>query len=93
MGMMLTGCEKLPRLIRSAEKRRDTCLIAHSGELEVLMATYSGSFDKATQYGPPPRVIVDRPRARTAAWYEFFPRSAGGARPRLDVSRLCAARR
>ena len=51
--------------------------IAHSSELEVLMATYP---DRAssTQYGPAPRVLVDRPQARFAAWYEFFPRSAEG---------------
>lgn len=67
--------------------------IAHSGELEVLMATYPDR-SSATQYAPPPRVVVDRPAARTAAWYEFFPRSAGGhgdrgstlreALPRID---------
>ena len=51
--------------------------IAQSGELEVLMATYPDR-STATQYAPPPRVTVDRPVARTAAWYEFFPRSAGG---------------
>lgn len=67
--------------------------IAHSGELEVLMATYPDR-SGATQYSPPPRVIVDRAIARTAAWYEFFPRSAEGrgdrgstlreALPRID---------
>jgi starch synthase (maltosyl-transferring) len=51
--------------------------IAQSGELEVLMATYPDR-STATQYAPAPRVTVDRPAARTAAWYEFFPRSAGG---------------
>jgi starch synthase (maltosyl-transferring) len=71
----------------------DINAIAHSAELEVLMATYP---DKAgaTQYSPPPRVIVDRTIARTGAWYEFFPRSAEGhgdrgstlrdALPRID---------
>src|ERR1041385_5427364 len=51
--------------------------IAHSSELEVLMATYP---DRAssTQYGPAPRVLVHRTQARFAAWYEFFPRSAEG---------------
>ena len=70
--------------------------IAHSGELEVLMATYPDR-SGATQYSPPPRVIVDRIVARTAAWYEFFPRSAEGygnrgstlrdALPRIDDAR------
>src|SRR5947209_10973804 len=49
--------------------------IAHSGELEVLMATYPDR-SGATQYAPAPRVIVDRREARTAAWYEVFPRPA-----------------
>jgi starch synthase (maltosyl-transferring) len=51
--------------------------IAESGELEVLMATYPDR-STATQYVPAPRVTVDRAVARTAAWYEFFPRSAAG---------------
>ena len=51
--------------------------IAHSSELQVLMSTYPDR-STATQYAPAPRVIVDRFEARTAAWYEFFPRSAGG---------------
>jgi starch synthase (maltosyl-transferring) len=51
--------------------------IAQSAELEVLMATYPDR-STATQYVPAPRVAVDRPQARTAAWYEFFPRSAQG---------------
>ncbi len=52
--------------------------LAQSGELEVLMATYPDR-STATQYAPAPRVTVDRLEARTAAWYEFFPRSAGGS--------------
>ena len=70
--------------------------IAQSSELEVLMSTYPDrSF--STQYAPPPRVVVDRVEARTAAWYEFFPRSAEGrddrgstfrdALPRIDDAR------
>jgi starch synthase (maltosyl-transferring) len=67
--------------------------IAQSSELEVLMSTYPDR-SHSTQYAPPPRVVVDRVRARTAAWYEFFPRSAEGrgdrgstfrdALPRID---------
>src|SRR6476659_4454101 len=65
--------------------------IAHSGELEVLMATYP---DRAssTQYGPAPRVVVDRREARTAAWYEFFPRSAEGLPDRASTFRDCLPR-
>jgi len=51
--------------------------IAQSGELAVLMATYPDRA-AATQYDPPLCVVVDRPAALIAAWYEFFPRSAEG---------------
>src|SRR6266571_6063629 len=65
--------------------------IAESGELEVLMATYPDR-SGATQYAPPPRVIVDRPAAHMAAWYEFFPRSAEGRVDRSSTFRDCLAR-
>jgi len=65
--------------------------IAHSGELEVLMATYPDRAS-ATQYGPAPRVVVDRKQARTAAWYEFFPRSAEGFGDRGSTFRDCLPR-
>lgn len=65
--------------------------LAHSGELEVLMATYAAR-SGATQYTPPPRVIVDRVAARTAAWYEFFPRSAEGRADRGSTFRDCLPR-
>ena len=60
--------------------------IAESGELAVLMATYPDR-STATQYAPAPRVMVDRLEARTAAWYEFFPRSAGGSGKRGSTLR------
>ena len=65
--------------------------IAHSGELEVLMATYPDR-SAATQYAPPPRVIVDRVESRTAAWYEFFPRSAEGRGDKGSTFRDCLPR-
>jgi starch synthase (maltosyl-transferring) len=65
--------------------------LAHSGELEVLMATYPDRA-AATQWAPPPRVIVDRVEARTAAWYEFFPRSAEGRGDRGSTLRECLSR-
>ena len=65
--------------------------IAHAGELEVLMATYA-AHSGATQYMPPPRVMVDRVAARTAAWYEFFPRSAEGRADRGSTFRDCLRR-
>ena len=66
-------------------------LIAHLGELEVLMATYATRYG-ATQYAPAPRLFVDRVRARTAAWYEFFPRSAEGRADRGSTFRECLGR-
>jgi starch synthase (maltosyl-transferring) len=65
--------------------------IAQSGELEVLMSTYPDR-SGGTQYSPPPRVIVDHPIARTAAWYEFFPRSAEGRGDRGSTLRDCLPR-
>ncbi len=65
--------------------------IAHSGELEVLMATYPDR-STATQYAPAPRVTVDRVQARTAAWYEFFPRSAEGRADHGSTFRDCLPR-
>jgi starch synthase (maltosyl-transferring) len=65
--------------------------LAHAGELEVLMATYAAR-SGATQYSPPPRVTVDRVAARTAAWYEFFPRSAEGRADRWSTFRDCLGR-
>ncbi len=65
--------------------------IAHAGELAALMATHAARFG-ATQYAPPPRVIVDRVAARTSAWYEFFPRSAEGLAERGSTFRDCLSR-
>ncbi len=65
--------------------------IAHSRELEVLMATYADR-GNATHYAPAPRVIVDRPAAQIGAWYEFFPRSAEGHGDRGSTFRDCLPR-
>src|SRR6266513_2820908 len=65
--------------------------IAKSAELEVLMATYPDRSD-ATHYGPAPRVIVERSAALFGAWYEFFPRSAGGRGDGGSTFRDCLAR-
>src|SRR3954452_515509 len=81
---------ELSEFIRTSENAQiDT--IAKSGELEVLMATYPDR-STATQYAPAPRVVVDRANARTAAWYEFFPRSAGGHGDRGSTFRECLPR-
>src|SRR5437016_3888913 len=65
--------------------------ISQSGGLEGLMATYPDRAD-ATQYDPPPRVVVDGPAALIAAWYEFFPRSAEGRADRGSTFRDCLPR-
>src|SRR5207244_7482232 len=65
--------------------------IAHSGELEVLMATYPDR-SSATQYTPVPRVVVERRAALVGAWYEFFPRSAEGRGDRGSTFRDCLPR-
>ena len=65
--------------------------IAQSGELVVLMATYPDRA-AATQYDPPLCVVVDRPAALIAAWYEFFPRSAEGRGDRGSTFRDCLPR-
>ena len=84
------------RLRALAEQMRsgsdlDVNRLANAGELEVLMTTYAPR-SGATQYIPPPQVTVDRPAARTAAWYEFFPRSAEGRADRASTFRDCLPR-
>jgi len=69
----------------------DVHMIAQSGELEVLMATYPDRA-AATQYDPSPHVVVDRPAALIGAWYEFFPRSAEGRGDRGSAFRNCLPR-
>ena len=81
---------ELSEMIRTSD-RAQINEIAHSGELEVLMATHPDR-SAATQYAPPPRVIVDRPTAHIAAWYEFFPRSAEGRGDRGSTLRDCLPR-
>ena len=52
----------------------------------------SGSDRCRRNRAPPPRVVVDRLEARTAAWYEFFPRSAEGSGERGSTLRDCLPR-
>src|SRR5438270_8579039 len=85
--------DRLRQLAEEIRTRENEAIneIAHSGELEVLMATYPDRTN-ATQYAPYPRVAVDRKEARTAAWYEFFPRSAEGLGDRGSTFRDCLPR-
>jgi starch synthase (maltosyl-transferring) len=81
---------ELSECIRTADNAQINQMV-HSGELEVLMATYPDR-SWATQYAPPPRVIVERREAQVAAWYEFFPRSAEGHGDRTSTFRDCLPR-
>src|SRR6059058_4033322 len=81
---------ELSESIRRADHAQINSIV-HSGELEVLMATYPDR-SWATQYAPPPRVIVERKEAQIAAWYEFFPRSAEGRGDRGSTFRDCLPR-
>src|ERR1700745_3533160 len=65
--------------------------MAQARELAVIMATHPDRAD-ATQYEPVPQVVVDRPAALFAAWYEFFPRSAEGRGDRGSTLRDCLPR-
>jgi starch synthase (maltosyl-transferring) len=89
----LADAERLRQLAEEIRTQENAAIneIAHSGELEVLMATYPDRAN-ATQYAPYPRVVVDRKEARTAAWYEFFPRSAEGFGDRGSTFRDCLPR-
>ncbi len=82
--------QELSECIRTADSAQINYIV-RSGELEVLMATYPDR-SWATQYSPPPRVIVERREARVAAWYEFFPRSAEGHGDRGSTLRDCLPR-
>src|SRR5438128_2244320 len=82
-------CE-LSECIRTADNTQINDIV-HSGELEVLMATYPDR-SWATQYAPAPRVLVERKEAQIAAWYEFFPRSAEGRADRGSTFRDCLPR-
>ncbi len=65
--------------------------LAHDRELIVLMETY-GDRAASTEMTPAVPVFVDRPGARFAAWYEFFPRCAEGKPDSTSTFRDCLDR-
>ena len=65
--------------------------LAHDAELTVLMETY-GDRAASTELRPAIPVYVDRPAARFAAWYEFFPRCAEGKADSTSTFRDCLGR-
>jgi starch synthase (maltosyl-transferring) len=81
---------ELSEFVRTADVGQINTIV-QSGELEVLMASYPDR-SWATQYIPPPRVVVERKEAQIAAWYEFFPRSAEGRSDRGSRFRDCLPR-
>ena len=78
--------------MRTGDERRGQSP-RHSGELEVLMATYAARAG-ATQYAPPPRVIGRSRRGSHRRLVRIFPPlRRGSGRSWLDLSRLpCAGR-
>jgi starch synthase (maltosyl-transferring) len=60
-------------------------------EVVELMQTYPDR-STATRYDRELEVVVDRPRARFAAWYEMFPRSQGKVPGRHGTFRDCLER-
>ncbi|MBV9272946.1 MAG: alpha-1,4-glucan--maltose-1-phosphate maltosyltransferase [Verrucomicrobia bacterium] len=65
--------------------------IAKDAELNGLMAAWPDR-SLSTEFSPYQKVIVDRPEALFAAWYEFFPRSAQGLGERGSKFRDCLPR-
>ena len=65
--------------------------LAENPELSALMAAWP-DLSLSTEFQPYLRVIVDRPQALFAAWYEFFPRSAEGKANSGSKFRDCIAR-
>jgi starch synthase (maltosyl-transferring) len=75
----------LQQTARVLEDRRETAIELRVGratddDLAALMTEYFNPSD-ITRYRHELALVVDRERARFAAWYEFFPRSAGNAAP------------
>ncbi len=76
---LLTGDDKF--LAKLVEDPNAAALMARFPDLSL-----------ATELDPPLPVYVDREGARFAAWYEFFPRSAGGLPDRGSTFRECIDR-
>jgi|GEM_PF-226334 len=67
--------QELAAAIEDAPSRGEQLALALAPELRALMDRWSDRRD-LTEYAHPIPVQVDRVRARFAAWYELFPRSA-----------------
>lgn len=74
---IVRGAHPAARIVGDAARPQDQRVAAALGdELQRAMAERPDR-RRATQYDRVLRVIVERERARTGAWYEMFPRSAG----------------
>lgn len=65
--------------------------LSNDAELIALMSHYQER-TVAAELTPYPKVLVDRPAAGFAAWYEFFPRSAEGRGDKGSTFRDCLPR-
>lgn len=65
--------------------------LTHNKILNALISVYEERY-LSTEYSPSVAVYVDRPAARYAAWYEFFPRSASGSDQKGATLRECIER-
>jgi starch synthase (maltosyl-transferring) len=77
--------------LRSTQPLEARIQLALSAELTVRMAA-APERQRASRYPRVLAVTVDRERARTGAWYEMFPRSAGPDPTRSATFREAAAR-
>ena len=78
-------------LWRDPDKQRRAAELAISAELGEIMDRWPDRGD-ATRYRRELELIVDRPAARFAAWYEIFPRSQGTDPTRSATFREAEAR-
>jgi starch synthase (maltosyl-transferring) len=87
----LQGYVNLWRSLRRPTAMREAAELAISAELGEVMDRCPDRSD-ATQYRCELQLIVDRPAARSAAWYEMFPRSQGTDPTRSATFREAEAR-
>jgi len=96
-GAKRAGKKSAASLLRAAAASlahgdRDEALsISARTDLAALMAKFPDRAISA-EFRPYGRIMVERPRALFAAWYEFFPRSAQGRGDRGSTFRDCLSR-
>lgn len=86
IGAQLEDCAEL--LLRLPSDELLELLL--SDELQTLIDRYPDR--SLSTVSPVRRVVVERPRARFSAWYEFFPRNAEGRSDRHSTFRDCLER-